>query len=94
MRQLDHQSKAQFDKLFSMLRAEGQSLGRLYVGALGDGLFELRDHRQTGPGYRLYFCWEGNTIVILLGAGDKDSQEHDIAVCLDRMLDLKANDGE
>ena len=95
MRQLDHQSKKQFDKLFNMLRAEGHNLGRPYVGALGNGLFELRDPRQSGPGFRLYFCWEGDTIVVLLGAGDKGSQEHDIAVCVDRMWDLNAKeDGE
>jgi putative addiction module killer protein len=71
-----------------MLRAEGKNLRRPYVGDLGEGLLELRDARQSGPGYRLYFCWEGDVIVILLGGGEKSSQQHDIAACRERMLDL------
>ena len=32
-----------------------------------------------GPGYRLYFMREGETVVVLLCGGDKDSQQRDIA---------------
>lgn len=43
---------------------------------LGDGIAELRiDH---GPGYRVYFCQDGQTIVVLLCAGDKRTQTADI----------------
>ena len=31
-----------------------------------------------GPGYRLYFGREGNTLVILLGGGSKKTQSRDI----------------
>jgi len=31
-----------------------------------------------GPGYRIYFGWEGNTLVILLGGGSKKTQSRDI----------------
>lgn len=43
--------------------------------ALGGGLFEMRIHH--GPGYRLYFLREAETVVMLCG-GDKDSQRRDI----------------
>lgn len=54
---------------------------RLEAGLLGDaksfdGIGELRI--DYGPGYRLYFKRHGNTLVILLCGGDKDSQKRDI----------------
>ncbi len=43
---------------------------------LGDGVNELRFF--FGAGYRVYFGEDGETIVILLCGGDKDSQTKDI----------------
>lgn len=43
---------------------------------LGDGLSELRINH--GPGYRVYYTQDGNTIVLLLCAGDKHTQTADI----------------
>jgi len=34
---------------------------------------------MTGPGYRLYFSYRAETIVLLLCGGDKSSQQQDIA---------------
>lgn len=82
---LDDQSFKQIDKLLSMLRQEGKNLPMPYARHLGDGLFELRDQRQGGPGYRLYYCWDGDVIVILLIGGDKKSQDHDIEIARQRM---------
>ena len=42
------------------------------VRAIGSGIAEMRVHH--GPGYRLYFLREGDTVVLLCG-GDKDSQQ-------------------
>lgn len=44
--------------------------------ALGDGLFELKFF--FGPGYRVYFGEDGDSIVVLLAGGDKGSQQRDI----------------
>jgi putative addiction module killer protein len=60
----------------------GARLRRLSLGNLGDfrsvgeGICELRI--DYGPGYRLYFIWGGETVVILLAGGDKSSQQRDI----------------
>jgi len=57
-------------------------LNRIRLGNLGDyrsvgqGVSELRI--MVGPGYRIYFGRTGSTIVVLLCAGDKDSQPRDI----------------
>jgi len=59
-----------------------QRLFRLESGNYGDckpvggGVSELRFF--FGPGYRVYFGEDGDTIVVLLCAGDKSSQRADI----------------
>ena len=45
---------------------------------LGGGILEYRIN--FGPGYRIYYGREGNSIVILLGGGIKQGQNSDIAV--------------
>ena len=55
---------------------------RIRMGLLGDvrsvgsGVSELRIN--YGPGYRVYFTWRGNTLILLLCGGDKDTQSNDI----------------
>ncbi len=46
------------------------------VEPIGDGLLELR--LFFGPGYRVYFGEDGESIVVILCGGDKDSQSRDI----------------
>lgn len=43
---------------------------------LGDGLFELRFHFNSG--YRVYYTIKGDRVIILLIGGNKDSQNRDI----------------
>ena len=46
------------------------------VKSVGGGLHELRI--DYGPGYRVYFIYEGSAVVILLCGGDKGTQGKDI----------------
>jgi len=46
------------------------------VAPVGDGISELRI--PYGPGYRVYYVQRGQTYVVLLCGGDKDSQVADI----------------
>lgn len=72
MAELDSQTR-------SRIRAR---ITRLGLGNAGDyrpirgGLFEMRLH--FGPGYRVYFGYDGVEIVLLLLGGDKSSQSEDI----------------
>lgn len=52
-------------------------LGRLSdCRSLGEDLFEIRI--PFGPGYRVYFGKDGESRIVLLYGGDKDSQKKDI----------------
>ena len=58
-------------------------IDRMELGNFGDhrsvgaGVSELQI--AFGPGYRLYYGREGNTLVVLLGGGTKARQARDIA---------------
>lgn len=55
---------------------------------VGAGVFEYRI--DFGPGYRVYFGKDGETLVILLGGGTKQRQQRDINVAQSRWIDYKA----
>jgi putative addiction module killer protein len=58
------------------------------VEPIGDGASELKINR--GPGYRIYFGWDGKALVILLGGGTKRRQSADIPEALELWRDYKA----
>ena len=71
------------DTLTVVVRARIQArLLRFEMGNLGDcksvghGVWEARV--MTGPGYRVYFGRDGESIILLLTGGDKGSQRRDI----------------
>jgi putative addiction module killer protein len=47
------------------------------IKAVGEGVQEFRI--DFGHGYRVYFGWDGEQLVILLGGGTKQRQQADIA---------------
>lgn len=72
-------------KELELLELCGSQLKLPHSRALGKGLFELRERRF---GYRIYYCFEGEYIIILLAAGDKKSQDHDIKIARKRLSEL------
>ena len=55
--------------------------------ALGRGLHELRLHH--GPGYRIYYGWANERLVILLAGGGKRRQAEDISRARERWADYR-----
>jgi len=51
------------------------------VKPIGSGVSELRI--DYGPGYRAYFLQRGPMLIILLGGGDKRTQDRDIKKALE-----------
>ena len=83
-----------FDSLDAVMAARvDRYVRRLETGnfsaakPLQDGVFELR--LDFGPGYRIYYGREGQTIIILLGGGSKRRQDADIAAAVQRWKRLK-----
>ena len=70
----DRQARARID-----VRIRRLSLGNPGdVKPVGEGVSELRI--DYGPGYRVYFVQRGQTLVILLAGGDKQTQDQDIEI--------------
>ena len=57
------------------------------VKPVGEGVFEMRE--DFGPGWRMYYVQRGAVIVVMLGGGDKSTQDKDIdaAKALSRTLE-------
>ncbi len=55
--------------------------------SVGHGVLECRI--DFGPGYRIYFGRDGDTVVILLAGGTKRRQDDDIADAQARWTDYK-----
>ncbi len=58
------------------------SVNKMRRGLMGDwkeinaGVFETR--LDFGPGYRVYYARHGKIVIVLLGGGVKNTQQHDI----------------
>ena len=58
-------------------RLRKASLGNLGdVKPVGGGVFEMREF--FGPGWRMYYVQRGTVLIVMLGGGDKSTQQHDI----------------
>lgn len=57
------------------------------VKAVREGVLEYRI--DFGPGYRVYFGRDGETLVILLTGGTKKRQQKDIETAIDLWADYK-----
>ena len=57
------------------------------VKSLGEGLYEMREY--FGPGWRMYYAKHGEVLIVMLGGGNKSSQQADIAVAKQRITLLE-----
>ena len=84
---VDYEGGSPYAKWFNSLNAPAAAkvvtaLVRMEQGNMsntkrvGSGVFECRI--DFGPGYRVYFGKDGNTLIILLGGGTKKRQQNDI----------------
>nr|VFJ45605.1 MAG: putative addiction module killer protein [Candidatus Kentron sp. FW] len=46
------------------------------VASVGEGVYEMREF--SGPGWRMYYVRKGKLLIVMLGGGDKSSQDNDI----------------
>jgi len=90
---IDSEGRSPYAKWFNRLNAPAAArvvtaLARMEQGnftktkGIGEGVSECRI--DFGPGYRIYFGRDGDSIVILLGGGTKKRQQKDIETA--RML--------
>ncbi|ODU09211.1 MAG: addiction module killer protein [Rubrivivax sp. SCN 71-131] len=50
------------------------------VKPVGEGVCEMRE--DFGPGWRMYYVEQGRTLIVMLGGGDKSTQQADIAAAI------------
>jgi putative addiction module killer protein len=80
---LDPTAAAKITKAVSRLEQGNFSNAK----GVGSGIFEYRI--DFGPGYRIYFGKDGDTIVILLTGGAKKRQSSDISAAVRYWRDYK-----
>ena len=99
---LDPQGNSPYAKWFEALNAEAaakvaSALYRLADGnfsnvkGVGGGVFEKKI--DFGPGYRIYFGKDGDTVIILLGGSSKQRQQQAIEAAKQRWADYRARRG-
>lgn len=57
------------------------------VKPVGEGVSEMRE--DFGPGWRMYYVQRGSVLIVMLGGGDKSTQQADIeaAIALAKTLE-------
>jgi putative addiction module killer protein len=95
---LDEKGRSPFENWFKRINAQAAAkvttaLVRLEGGntsnaeSVGGGVYELK--MDFGPGYRVYFGYDGPEVVILLAGGTKKRQDKDIETAKKRWNNYK-----
>ncbi len=66
-------------RTYTAIQSRMDRVGRGLLGdwkSVGEGVFELRI--DYGPGYRIYFGRDGQSVIVLLCGGDKGGQSREI----------------
>ena len=95
---IDRDSHSPYARWFDDLNAEAAARVAIAVTRLshghfsnvkgvGTGVFEYKI--DFGPGYRVYFGKDGDTLVILLGGGTKKRQRQNVETAHERWADYK-----
>lgn len=83
--------KDRITKLRLMRRLDKAARGNLGdVKPVGNNLYEMREF--FGPGWRMYYVKRGDILIVMLGGGNKSSQNTDIAVAKQRAALLEDED--
>lgn len=86
---LDQKNPQQFKSIakeLKLLERCGNQLRLPHSKALGEGLFELRERIY---GYRIYFAFFSNHNIVILHAGDKNSQKKDILLSRQKLIKIQ-----
>ncbi|HSW75791.1 MAG TPA: type II toxin-antitoxin system RelE/ParE family toxin [Candidatus Saccharimonadales bacterium] len=91
---LDSLSKEQFKSVareLKLLELSGNMLKLPHSRSLKMGLFELRDRKY---GFRIYYTFLKNKIILMMHAGDKKTQDKDIDIARQRLNQLIRDEEE
>ena len=66
-------------------KVEGGNFGD--IKPVSEGVWEMREH--FGSGWRMYYIQQGEVLIVMLGGGDKSTQQRDIekAIQLSKTLE-------
>lgn len=83
--QLTHEQFKAVVKELKLLELCGNTLRLPHSKSMGKGLFELR---ERSFGYRIYYTFIKNRVIVLLYAGDKSTQKKDIKIARERLVEI------
>ncbi|HEV2600826.1 MAG TPA: type II toxin-antitoxin system RelE/ParE family toxin [Candidatus Babeliales bacterium] len=84
-KKLTNEQQKSIVKVLTMLRIGGNEIKLPHSRSLGKKLFELREGRF---GYRIYYMFYEEYIIVLLTAGDKTTQQNDIKTARTRLIEV------
>jgi putative addiction module killer protein len=82
---LSHDEFNSVAKELKLLELDGNELKLPHSRALGHGLFEVRERHYN---FRIYYTFEPERVILLLDAGNKQTQQRDIRLARERLTHL------